>query len=152
MKVHLKQIPADGLHLEGKEDKDILEVADEGIRPAGPVEYSLDVGVSESGLFATGRIALNVQLECVSCLKQFVYPLEVEDFAVQIELTGPERVDLTPWVREDILLVLPAHPHCDWDGKTVCKGPKLKTRPIDEPPAASHAWDALENLKSKLKN
>src|SRR3981081_3298879 len=152
MKVHLKQIPADGLHLEGKENKDILDLADDGIRPNGPVDYSLDAGLSESGLFVTGQIALDVELECVSCLKKFVYPLRVNDFAVQIELTGPEQVDLTPWVREDILLVLPAHPHCDWDGKSVCKGPKLKTRPIDEPPAASHAWDALENLKSKLKN
>jgi uncharacterized metal-binding protein YceD (DUF177 family) len=152
MKVHHKQIPADGLHLEGKETKDILDLVDEGIRPAGPVEYSLDVGLSESGLFATGQIAMDVELECVSCLKKFVYPLRVDDFAVQVESKGPVQVDLTPWVREDILLVLPAHPHCDWDGKTVCKGPKLKRMPADEPPPALRAWDALEGLKSKLKN
>jgi uncharacterized metal-binding protein YceD (DUF177 family) len=152
MKVHPRQIPADGLHLEGKEDKDILELADEGIRPAGPVVYSLDLGVSESSLFATGRIAVDIDVECVSCLTRFIYPLVVEDFAFQVELTGPEQVDLTPWVREDILLVLPAHPHCDWDGKTVCKGPRLKPSPVEEPPAASVAWNVLDELKLKLKN
>jgi uncharacterized metal-binding protein YceD (DUF177 family) len=149
MKVYPKQIPADGLHLEGKEEKDILELADEGILPAGPVEYWLDVGLSESGLFATGRITVDIDVECVSCLKRFIFLLVVDDFAFQTELTGPEQVDLTPWVREDILLVLPAHPHCDWDGKTVCKGPRLKPSPVDEPPAASVAWEVLDNLKLK---
>ena len=56
MKVHLKQIPAEGIHLEGKEETDILELEEDQIKPLGPVEYSLDIGVSESGLFVTGRI------------------------------------------------------------------------------------------------
>ena len=30
-------------------------------------------------------------------------------------------VDLTPFMREDILLNLPAHPHCDRDGGRICK-------------------------------
>jgi uncharacterized metal-binding protein YceD (DUF177 family) len=152
MKVHLKQTPAEGLHLEGKEARDILELVNEGIRARGPIEYSLDVGLSGSGLFATGRIALDVELECVSCLKSFVYPLVVEDFAVQIELTGSEQVDLTPWVREDILLLLPAHPRCDWHGKAVCKGLWPKTSSVDEHSAASNAWEALDDLKLKRKN
>jgi len=152
MKVHLKQIPADGIHLEGKETRDILELTNEGIRPTGPIEYSFDIGLSAAGLFVTGRIVLDVELECVSCLKLFIYPLAVKDFATQIELIGPEQVDLTPWVREDILLALPAHPHCDWDGKTVCKGPRLKTSPVDEHPVVSNAWNALDDLKLKQKN
>ncbi len=35
----------------------------------------------------------------------------------QIDRTGPELVDLTPAIREDILLALPPYPRCDWDGK-----------------------------------
>ena len=33
MKVHLKQIPAEGIHLEGKEKTDILELEENQIRP-----------------------------------------------------------------------------------------------------------------------
>jgi hypothetical protein len=35
-------------------------------------------------------------------LKCFVYP--VQKFSAQVELAGPELVNLTPWIREDILL------------------------------------------------
>ena len=122
MKVHLKQIPAEGTHLKGKEKTDILELEDDQVRPLGTVEYSVDIGISGTSLFVTGSLAVDVELECVSCLKRFVYPVRVENFSAQVELTGPELVDLTPWIREDILLALPVHPHCDWDRKTsVCR-------------------------------
>ncbi len=146
MKVHLKQIPAEGIHLEGKEETDILEVEENQVKALGPVEYSLDIGVSESGLFVTGQIGVDVGLECVSCLKRFIFPLRVEDFAAQLELTGPELVDLTPLIREDILLALPVHPHCDWDRKTKCVGPRLKHLNAEEDPKAPNAWDALNHL------
>ena len=92
MKVHLKQIPAEGIHLEGKEETDILELEENQAKPLGPVEYSLDIGVSESGLFVTGEIGVDVGLECVSCLKRFIFPLRVEDFAVVLD-TETEVLD-----------------------------------------------------------
>jgi uncharacterized metal-binding protein YceD (DUF177 family) len=146
MNVHLKQIPAEGIHLEGKEAADFLDLNESQIRSVGPVEFWLDIGVSGSGLFVTGILGMDVSLECVSCLKQFVYPIRVENFAAQIELTGPELVDLTPWVREDILLALPVHPHCDWDGKTKCAGPRLNNLHLGEDRKAPNAWDALDEL------
>ena len=53
MKVHLKQIPAEGTHLKGKEKSDILELEDDQIRTLGAVEYSVDIGVSGASLFVT---------------------------------------------------------------------------------------------------
>ena len=46
MKVHLKQIPPQGLHLSGEEDCPIQELASEEIRCAGPLHYDIDVGVN----------------------------------------------------------------------------------------------------------
>src|SRR6516165_12163308 len=106
MKVHLKQIPAEGIHLEGKEKGDIFQLQDDQVHPVGTVEYSLDIGMSGSSLFATGEIGVDFELVCVSCLKRFVYPVQISNFATQIELTGAELVDLTPSLREDILLAL----------------------------------------------
>ncbi len=57
MKVHLKQIPAEGIHLEGKEETDILELEENQIRPVGTCRYSLDIGVSESGSVRHGKIS-----------------------------------------------------------------------------------------------
>jgi len=146
MKVHLKQIPAEGTHLKGKEKSDILELGDDQIRPLGTVEYSVDIGVSGSSLFVTGRLGVDVELECVSCLQRFVYPVRVHNFSAQVELAGPELVDLTPWIREDILLALPVYPHCDWDRKTVCVGPRLKYLKVEEDSKGPNAWDALDHL------
>ena len=54
MKVHLKQIPSQGLHLSGEEDCPIQELASEEIRCAGPLQYDIDVGVANGGLWANG--------------------------------------------------------------------------------------------------
>jgi uncharacterized protein len=146
MKVHLKQIPADGLHLEGEEPAAILELDDPSIRPEGGVRWALDIGLSDGGVFATGRLGVDLGLQCVSCLKKFSYPLRVEDFAVQLDLDGRETVDLTDQMREDILLALPPYPHCDWNGHNVCKG---AARKVTESPGESHTWDELDKLKFK---
>ena len=68
-------------------------------------------------------------MRCVRCLESFPFDIEVKDFAVHTELTGPEVVDLTPFMREDILLNLPPYPHCDREGGRVCPAPEgLKKR------------------------
>jgi len=145
MKVHLKQIPPEGLHLEGEDPAAILELNDPSVQPKGDVRWALDIGLSEGGLFATGQLAVDLGLQCVSCLKKFTYPLRVEDFATQMELAGSETVDLTDQVREDILLALPPYPHCDWNGD-VCKG---AARKVTQSPGDSHTWDELDKLKFK---
>lgn len=150
MKVHLRQIPDGGLHLEGEEDAKLLDLRDELTKPVGPVRYSLDVGLSGSGLFATGALAVDLQLVCASCGQKFVFPLRVENFAMQTELTGAETVDLTPYVREDILLALPPYPHCDWNGENVCQGvARNTTEDDDDVTSESHTWDELNKLKLK---
>jgi len=152
MKVHINQIPVEGLHVEGTEPSKILDLKDPDIQPVSDVQYSLEVGLSDGGLFATGTVGVDLELQCVSCLERFRYPLRVTDFACQVELTGSETVDLTEPVREDILLALPPHPHCDWNGERVCQGvfPRAKTESAEQPPAGNQeAWGALDQLKLK---
>ena len=160
MKIHLRQIPADGLHLEGAEDRDILELpAEEAARPLGPVRYSLDLGLDANGLWATGELFVDLELRCVRCLEPFTFPLHVSDVALQIERPPTETVDLTPYLREDILLALPAYPHCDWSGERVCPG-RLETQEEvaaleesagggESPPPS--AWATLDQLKTPSK-
>src|SRR2546423_9102190 len=44
--------------------------------------------------------------------------IKVPAFALHTELHGPENIDITPFLREDILLNLPPYPHCDRDGRS----------------------------------
>lgn len=151
MKVHLKQIPPEGLHVEGEDPKSILDLHENLIRPASDVRYTLDIGLSDGGLFATGQVEVDMEFECVNCLERFQRPLQVADFACQVELTGAETVDLTEYLREDIVLALPPHPHCDWNGEKVCKG-ALRLKEVQaaaDPLPDRDVWGALDQLDIK---
>ena len=148
MKVHLRQIPHEGLHLEDEEDCPIPELEKEGILCAGPLRYSLDLGVSEGSLWVNGRLSQPLELSCVSCLERFVHTVEVPEFAILTELTGPETVDLTPFMREDILLNVPPYPHCDKHGGLVCKAPQVQPERAEaDDPQRKPDWSALDKLK-----
>jgi uncharacterized metal-binding protein YceD (DUF177 family) len=153
MKIHLKQIPPDGLHLEGEEKCPIPELEAEGIRCAGPLSYALDLGISEGALWANGTLSQPVELRCVSCLEPFIYNIEVRSFALHTELSGPEQLDLTPYLREDVLLNLPPYPHCDRDGNRVCKAAEVANAAAAKPESVSNepppAWSELDKLKLK---
>ncbi|MEP6603072.1 MAG: YceD family protein [Spartobacteria bacterium] len=150
MKVHLKQIKADGLHLEGEEDWPIPELEAEGIKCAGPLRYKIDIGLTGNALWANGSLKQPIEVSCVACLEKFVHEIDVPAFAVHEELHGPETVDLTPFVREDILLNLPAYPRCDADGKRECKRPVTIETPDDDA-KREQAWSALDKLKLEKK-
>lgn len=150
MKIHINQIPLEGLHIEGEEPAEILDLDPKEFRPLSPVRYQLDIGISDNGLFATGSLEVDLELECVTCLERFPHHISVPGFAMQTELTGPETVDLTPYIREDIVLALPPYPHCDSSGEKECKGPGLKpSEPAADEPSV---WVELDKLKIQSKN
>jgi len=152
MKIQVNQIPAEGATFEGKEQEDILKLNEPGIRPMDTLFYSLFAQFDNRTLLVRGRLWLSVELDCVSCLQPFVYPLVVRDFAVQIPAGPNDIVDLTELMREDIVLALPAHPRCDWDESRVCPGPRLAKPAEDEEPAPPSAWAALDELNLRKKN
>ncbi len=151
MKIHILQIPPEGIRFEGEDPNSILDLHEPDVKPVSPVRWALDVGLSGGGLFATGEVGVDMQLQCVSCLEHFQRTVEVRDFATQVELTGTETVDLTEPVREDILLALPAHPHCDWSGEKVCPGAfqPAAAASEDTAPEREDVWGALDGLKLK---
>jgi uncharacterized metal-binding protein YceD (DUF177 family) len=148
VKIHLKQIPPEGLHLEGDEECPILDLEAEGIRCVGPLYYSLDLGVTSGALWVSGSLSQAVELRCVACLEKFVHEIQVPAFAVHTELSGPEMVDLTPFMREDLLLNLPAHPHCDRDADQDCKPKQIEAS--DQEATRKSDWSALDKLKLKI--
>src|SRR5262245_42290556 len=147
MKIHLRQIPDGGLHLEGEEDCPLPQLNPDEVHCEGPLPYDLDAGVAADALWAHVNVRQPVELRCVRCLGRFAYDLAVEDFTVNTPLAGPEEIDLTPFMRERILLNLPAYAHCDREGGRVFPAPPVEdggsatrasTRPTD--------WSALDGL------
>jgi uncharacterized protein len=164
MKIHTLQIPPEGKHLEGEDPASIFELPEPDCQPVTPVAYSLDVGISNGGIFATGNLSTRFRLRCVRCLEPFEMPIQCAEFACQKTLTNSETVDLTEEIREDILLALPAHPSCERDGGQVCASlsfeklsgtstPQVSDGNVgsegDEPPKRD-IWSVLDQLKDRV--
>ena len=156
LKVNLRLLEKESIQLDG----DILgsELApdfhDELMRLSHPVEYELTVDRQSESLLVTGSLRTHVDCECSRCLKSFVLSLQVDEFSVLSPLEGEEALsvdgdfaDLTPAVREDILLSQPTTPLCGPD----CRGlkPKGQSRELQvrEQAEPNSAWSALDNLK-----
>jgi uncharacterized protein len=132
-----------------------LGVADELIRTEEPLAYDLSVELLHDAVLATGLLVLPLDCECGRCLKKFKTDLKLSSWTVHLPLTGEDKVavdndcvDLTPFVREDILLNFPQHPLCKPD----CAGlkPKSKVHQADAgAKPASAAWAELDKLKLK---
>src|SRR5437660_509544 len=102
-----------------------LDLKDDMCQAAKPLQYELEVQEMEHELLVQGELRLRLQCECVRCLKSFEYTLKLEHWTRLLPLQGDEKVpvdndcvDLTPYVREDILLEFPQHPLCE----TECRG------------------------------
>ena len=156
--VNLRHLEAHNVELEGElpvKELD-LDTRDEVIQVTQPLKYDLEVQKLDNSLLAQGSLDLVLDCQCVRCLKPFKYPLKLEDWAAHLPLEGEDRVpvandlvDLTPAVREDILLAFPQHPLCDPE----CRGlPKTsigskKTKKSSQAEPESPAWAELNKLK-----
>jgi uncharacterized protein len=157
--VNLRHLEAHNVRLEGKLGVAELDMdtRDEVIQAHQPLQHDLEVQKLENGLLVQGHLRLILDCQCVRCLKAFQYPLELAAWTCHIPLEGEERatvvndcVDLTPFVREDILLEFPRHPLCDPQCRGLPKmsvGSALNTSGARTADAGSPAWSELNKLK-----
>jgi uncharacterized protein len=118
-----------------------IEQVDELIHPRQSLTYALEVQRLESNILVQGSLTMPLQCECARCLKSFVYQVELPHWSCLLPLEGEDAVkvvndlvDLTPYLREDMLLSFPQHPLCE----PGCGGMKLP--PQTEPEKVSGVW------------
>lgn len=156
--VNLRHLANHNVRLQGElpaGDLD-LETHDEMIRVSGPVAHDLEAQLLDDNLLVRGSLRVVLDCQCVRCLKPFAYDLNLAEWTCLLPLKGEERVavssdcvDLTPHMREDILLAFPQHPVCD----SKCRGlagtemGKKKTSAQGRTGSGSSAWSELDKLK-----
>ena len=156
--VNLRHLAHHNLLLQGElpvRDLDI-DPRDEVILLAQPLGYDVEVQKLDNSLLLRGELRLRLDCQCVRCLKPFQHPLAIEDWTCHVPLDGEDAapvvndcVDLTPYIREDILLALPQHPLCD----PKCRGlkrpniGKAKKSSAGKTGNESSAWAELDKLK-----
>ena len=157
--VNLRQLQTDPQDLAGELPAAELglEQLDETVHPVQPLAYELTASLMEDAILVQGELRLALACDCVRCLKSFPVTLELPDFAAHLPLRGEDAVtvtddsvDLTPFLREDILLTLPQHPLCKPD----CRGLSQlaaggASGPTSQTNAGASPWAALNQLKLK---
>jgi uncharacterized metal-binding protein YceD (DUF177 family) len=156
LKINLRHLEEHGLHLKGELSAVELDlgIQDELIRVEEPLRYDLSVELLDDAILVTGKLVLPLDCECSRCLKKFATSLKITDWAVHLPLEGEDKVavdndcvDLTPFMREDILLDFPQHPLCKPD----CAGLKTKSarkaKTVEKP--VLDVWAKLDKLKLK---
>jgi uncharacterized protein len=127
---------------------------DELVRARLPLRYDLTAHRLGDAILVQGRLELTLDCECARCLKPFQRRIELDPWTTHLPLEGPEKApikddlaDLTPYLREDILLELPQQPLCE----AGCAGlpdraKENKTKGASQMEGSS-AWSELNKLK-----
>jgi uncharacterized protein len=160
LSVNLRQLENRNLELRGELPLAELDLdpRDEMVRATQPLHYDLAVELLDDSLLIQGSLQITLNCQCVRCLKDFEFELELDPWVLHLPLEPLEDeeavpikndcVDLTPRVREDILLGFPQHPVCkpDCGGlKKASVGKARKTAGKEE--SKPSAWAELNKLK-----
>ena len=158
LKVNIRHLAAGDVKLKGELPVSELDLdrPDELVHIRKPVQYDLVVQKTDENILAQGKIAFVLDCECARCLKPFTQRHELPDWTALLPLEGEEKVemkddtvDLTPSLREDILLEFPQHPLCEAD----CGGlPNRADKNAKKAKGASQTqessvWSELNKLK-----
>lgn len=159
IRVNLRHLQAHEINLEGELPTAELDLGlkDDMCRADQPLDYNLKAQEIENEILVQGELSLILTCECVRCLKPFKYELNLPNWTVLLPLEGEEKVpvdndcvDLTPYLREDILLEFPQHPLCDADCRGLPAKETGKAKKAAKPDVSIQepsAWADLDKLK-----
>lgn len=159
LKIDPNGLPVEGLHLEGRLAPALFGFTEQDdIRALSPLEYDLNVTRDENDIIVMGRMAATFELECGRCAERFQLRLDMPGYVLDVPVENGAAIDLTTWLREDMLLALPTHPRCETGNVTPRKCP---AEGRFDPPSENSgdgphkvdrdvwkALDQLDNLKS----
>lgn len=158
LSINLRHLATRTLRLQGDlsaKELDLNEV-DSLVQVQEPVRYDLEVEKTGNSILVRGELTTTLACQCVRCLKAFPLKIDQPDFVLEVPLEGPEAaaissdcVDLTPYVREDIVLAFPQHPLCEPGCAGLLKDlpPGNEAQPGQESQMTSSAWAVLNELK-----
>jgi uncharacterized protein len=122
MIIKVSQIPAQGLTLREYIDERTLDFDSEIASMRTPFLIEAQISHITNTVTAFLDVSGSVQLYCARCLSEFsvqvskhltlAYPLD----------PGQDMVDMTPDIRQELILDLPVNPKCSPECKGLCPG------------------------------
>jgi len=139
------------LELKGELPPETLGLNEPAAKGEQPIRVELLVQKEDDNFLVTGWLQTTLSLLCGRCAVWFPQPVRVQ-FEHLFEAPQPHSIDLTPLIREDILLELPLNAVCRLgaDGRCPVTGEFYQPRPETSGSLVSEeVWDALSKIKTK---
>jgi len=139
------------LELKEEISAEVLGLNEPAAKGEQPIRAELRVEKDGDDFLVTGWLQTTLSLLCGRCAVWFPFPVRVEVEHL-FELPHPNVIDLTPLLREDILLELPLNAVCRLgaDGRCPVTGEFYQPRPETSGSIVSkEVWEALSKIKTK---
>jgi len=139
------------LQLKEEISAEVLALADAVARAPHPVLAEVTVQKDEENFLVTGWAQTTLSVLCGRCAIWMPWPVRARVEHL-FEAPHPNCIDLTPFIREDILLELPLNAVCQLgaDGRCPVTGEFYQPRPEStDSLVRDDLWDALSKVKTK---
>jgi len=151
MKIMVARIPEEGSSFDGSDPGVVMELAgDPFVKVEGNVRYALHAQCVSEELTVRGTLSVDLGLKCTRCSEFFSTTVTDSDFLRAYSASKEiDSVDITPDMREDLLLHIPAFPVCSEGCKGLCAqcGADLNKGSCGcEAGERPSPWSALDNL------
>ena len=130
---------------------EVLGLDSASARAEQPIKVELTVQKEEEDFLATGWATTSLSLLCGRCAGWLPWPVRARVEHL-FEGPHPKCIDLTPFIREDILLELPLNAACRLGADNRCPvtGELYQPRPETTGTlAGEEVWEALSKIKLK---
>ena len=130
---------------------DVLQLDPAATRVEKPIRVEITVEKEEEDFLATGWVTTSLSLVCGRCAHWMPWPVRAKVEHL-FEAPHPNSIDMTPLIREDILLEMPLNAVCRLgaDGRCPVTGEIYQPRPESSGTfAGTEVWDALSKIKTK---
>jgi uncharacterized protein len=151
-----RRIPRDGVSWAGEEPGSVLaDVEGADVEACGPIRYELGVRVVGDEVVVSGSLSAEVRFVCCRCGNAFASQVREPSFGWSGHMADlNESVDLTPAMREAILLAFPTYPVCRPDCGGLCPqcGADLKRGRCRCRAPRDPRWGALDGWSARKKS
>lgn len=151
MKIMVARIPEEGSTYNGSDPGAIMELGDDPfVKVEGDVQYVLYAQCVSEELIVRGTLSVDLGLKCIRCSEFFSTTVTDSDFLrVYPASEDTDSVEISPDMREDLLLHIPTFPVCSEGCKGLCAqcGADLNKGSCDcKAGEGPNPWEALDNL------
>ncbi|MFQ5882691.1 MAG: DUF177 domain-containing protein [Candidatus Methylomirabilales bacterium] len=140
MFIDIAEIPAEGLDIEFREAEDFLDPSGMRICLLRPVEANLHFCRTSTEVWVRGQVSSHLRLYCSRCSEPFTFPVcegfevryrgplgeivegehELGPDELEVKFLDEARINVSGFVRENVLLALPVQPLCDEGCRGLC--------------------------------